>query len=137
MTTIGTGGFRDPSGVEEFEPEWLLRNGKTDTIEQMIERHEEAHRGDWQTFMRQSALDWRLYPQLTEKQIAEIRCPCLFIAGEHDPFADKRRLERLSSLVRGSRSFVVPGGSHKPHMVRENPIRVNDEILAFIRSYPI
>jgi len=137
LTTIGTGGFADPTGVEEFEPESLIETGQHDIINQMIERHEEAHRGDWQQFMRQSAIDWRLYPQLTADQIGGIRCPALFIAGEHDKFAGEERLKLLSNLVEGSRYVVVPGGSHSPHMLRESPVFVNDSILEFLAANPI
>lgn len=137
LTTIGTGGFCDPSGADEFEPEWLVQNGQQNFIRQMMERHEEAHKGNWQEFLRQSAKDWRLYPQLTEDQLCSIRCPSLFISGEHDQFAGEDRLKRLSSLVKGSRYLVVPGGSHRPHMLRESPVLVNDSILEFLASNPI
>jgi pimeloyl-ACP methyl ester carboxylesterase len=137
LTTIGTGGFCDPSGADEFEPEWLVQNGQQDIINQMIERHEEAHKGNWQEFLRQSAKDWRLYPQLSEDQLRSIRCPSLFISGEHDQFAGEERLKRLNSLVKGSRYLVVPGGSHRPHMLRESPVFVNDSILEFLASNPI
>ncbi|WP_325176720.1 alpha/beta fold hydrolase [Paenibacillus alkalitolerans] len=137
LTTIGTGGFADPSGVEEFEPESLIEKGEHETINQMIERHEEAHRGDWQQFMRQSAIDWRLYPQLTADQIGSIRTAALFITGEHDRFAGEERVKRLSSLVKGSQYLVVPGGSHRPHMLRESPVFVNDAILEFLAANPI
>jgi len=136
LTTIGHGGFADPTGVEEFEPEWLIRHEKHAMIESMLERHEEAHRGDWQEFMRQSALDWRLYPQLTAEQISGIRCPALFMAGQHDPFASEEKLRYLSSLVPGSRYVVVTNGSHRPHMLRESPVYVNDTILEFLASQP-
>lgn len=137
LTTIGSGGFCDPTGAEEFEPEWLVQTGQQDIINQMIERHEEAHKGNWQEFMRQSAKDWRLYPQLTEEQLSSIKCPSLFITGEHDKFVGEERLKRLGSLVKGSRYLVVPGGSHRPHMLRESPVFVNDSILEFLASNPI
>ncbi|WP_176706352.1 alpha/beta fold hydrolase [Paenibacillus hemerocallicola] len=137
LTTIGTSGFCDPAGVEEFEPEWIIRNGRQDFIDHMTERHEEAHRGNWQEHVRQSAIDWRLYPQLSEEQLGGIGCPALFISGEHDPFAGEERLIALSSLVKGSKYLIVPGGSHRPHMVRENPVYVNDAILEFLASNPI
>lgn len=137
LTTIGTGGFCDPTGVEEFEPEWLIQTRQQDFINQMIERHEEAHKGNWQQFMRQSAIDWRLYPQLTKDQLSSISCPALFITGEHDKFAGEERIKLLSSLVKGSRYLIVSGGSHRPHMLRESPIFVNDSILDFLASNPI
>jgi len=135
LTTIGTSGFADPSGADQFEPEWLLEHGPQETIEFAKERHEEAHRGNWQEFMRQSAKDWRLYPQLTREQIGGIGAPSLFISGEHDPFVGEERLKLLSSLVKNSRFLVVPGGSHRPHMQRESPSLVNDAILDFLASH--
>ncbi|HEY2493308.1 MAG TPA: alpha/beta hydrolase [Paenibacillus sp.] len=137
ITTIGHSGFNDPTGAEEFDPEWLIQNGKQDIIDQMIERHEDAHQGNWQEFMRQSAIDWRLFPQLTREQIRSIRCPALFIAGEHDPFANEEQLKLLTSLVEGSEYLVVPGGSHRPHILRESPIYVNDSILQFLNKHAI
>ncbi|MDQ0874261.1 pimeloyl-ACP methyl ester carboxylesterase [Paenibacillus sp. V4I3] len=132
LTTIGSSGFCDPTGVEEFEPEWLVENGKQDTINQMIERHMEAHKGNWQEHMRQSARDWRLYPQLSEVQLSSIKCPALFITGEHDQFVGEEKIIHLSSLVKGSKNLIVSNGSHRPHMLRENPSLVNDAILQFL-----
>ncbi|OKP98375.1 alpha/beta hydrolase [Paenibacillus sp. P46E] len=137
MTTIGSSGFKEPSGADEYEPEWLAAHGKDVIIQQMLERHEEAHRGNWQEFMRQSAADWRLFPQLTEEQIHSIGCPSLFIAGEHDPFVQEFQLQHLTALVKNSQYLVVPGGSHRPHMLRENPVMVNDAILHFLKQQPI
>ncbi|NOU70922.1 alpha/beta fold hydrolase [Paenibacillus sp. LMG 31458] len=132
LTTIGSSGFCDPTGVEEFEPEWLVENGKQDTINQMIERHMEAHKGNWQEHMRQSARDWRLYPQLSEEQLSSIKCPALFITGEYDQFVGEEKIRHLSSLVKGSNYLIVSNGSHRPHMLRENPSLVNDAILQFL-----
>lgn len=136
LTTIGTSGFADPTGEEKFEPEWLIANDKQDTINQMMERHEDAHRGNWQEHMRQAAIDWRLYPQLTKEQLSSISSPSFFITGEHDPFVGAEKINYLSSLVKGSRNLVVKGGSHRPHMAREQPILVNDEILEFLKANP-
>ncbi|WP_231637518.1 alpha/beta fold hydrolase [Paenibacillus sp. FJAT-27812] len=137
ITTIGTSGFCDPTGAEQFEPEWLLQTEQMDFINQMIERHEEAHKGNWQQYLRQSALDWTLFPQLTREQLGLIRCPALFITGEHDPFVGEEKLKLLVSIVKESSYLVVAGGSHRPHMIRENPVLVNDSILAFLDANPI
>ncbi|WMT42788.1 alpha/beta hydrolase [Paenibacillus sp. D2_2] len=137
LVTIGTSGFAEPAGVEEFEPEWLVENGQQELIEQMIERHEEAHLGNWQEFMRQSAIEWRYYPQLTDEQLSGIRCPSLFITGEHDPFAGEEKIQKLSSLVQGSQYLVVSDCSHRPHTVREKPVLVNDSILYFLSQTSI
>ncbi|MWV42015.1 alpha/beta fold hydrolase [Paenibacillus sp. HJL G12] len=137
LTTIGTSGFADPTGVEEFEPEWLIGHDRQDTIQQMTERHEEAHLGNWQEHMRQSAQDWRLYPKLSESQLKNISCPSLLITGEHDPFVGEEKIRRLGSLIQHSEIMVVQGGSHRPHMVREQPVQVNDRILQFLADHPI
>ncbi|MMZ59966.1 hypothetical protein D1872_220330 [compost metagenome] len=57
VTTIGCSGVACPEGADEFEPEWLIKNERYEMIHQMMERHEEAHQGNWQEFMRQSAQD--------------------------------------------------------------------------------
>ncbi|WJH36753.1 alpha/beta hydrolase [Paenibacillus sp. CC-CFT747] len=118
--------------MEEFEPDWLIQQGKQEMINQMMERHEEAHRGNWQEYMRQSAEDWRKYPQLTKEQLSRIACPALFITGEHDPFVGDQRIKQLSALVKGSSYLVVPGESHRPHMTRESPLLVNVTIMDFL-----
>ncbi|MNV67321.1 2-succinyl-6-hydroxy-2,4-cyclohexadiene-1-carboxylate synthase [compost metagenome] len=100
----------------------------------MIERHSEAHKGNWEEFMRQSAQDWRLYPQLTLEQLRSIQCPVLLITGEHDPFTGEDKVKQLASLIKESRYHVVQNGSHRPHMVRENPVAVNDMILQFLEE---
>ncbi|SFI50274.1 Pimeloyl-ACP methyl ester carboxylesterase [Paenibacillus sp. UNC496MF] len=126
LTTIGTSGFAEPEGADEYEPEWLLAHGKDDTIRLMAERHEEAVRGDW-----------RLYPQLTEAQLGGIRCPSLLVTGEHDPFVGEAKIRRLGALIEGSRTAVIAGGSHRPRMVREYPEQVNDLMLGFVGEHPI
>lgn len=137
LTTIGCSGFADPTGADDFEPEQLIHNGQQNVIDHMLVNHQAAHRGNWQEFMRQSARDWRLYPHLTVEQLSQIRCPSLFIAGEHDPFVHEEQLKTLCGLVKNSRYFIVPGGSHRPHMLREKPLLVNDEILNFLKENEI
>jgi pimeloyl-ACP methyl ester carboxylesterase len=84
----------------------------------------------------QAAQDWRRYPQLSEERISGIQCPALFITGEHDPFVGEEKIKQLSALVPKSSYLVVPGGSHGPHMLRENPTLVNETIFRFLAKYP-
>ncbi|UNK16145.1 alpha/beta hydrolase [Paenibacillus sp. N3/727] len=132
LTSIGQSGFVASMGSEEFEPEWLIKHKKYDFIKSMEERHLDAHQGNWQEFLRQKIRDWRTYPRLTDDQLRGISCPTLFIAGEYDQFAPEEELKRVTSLIPNSRYVVVPGGSHRPHMSRENPVFVNDTILQFL-----
>ncbi len=135
LTSIGQCGFIASMGSEEYEPEWLLENGRHDFINSMIERHMEAHRGNWQEFLSQKVRDWRAYPQLSNEQLRSIPCPTLFIAGEHDELAPEADLKRVTTLIHNSSYVVVPGCSHRPHMSRENPELVNDTILQFIEVH--
>jgi pimeloyl-ACP methyl ester carboxylesterase len=137
LTTIGCSGFADARGADEYEPEALVRSQQHATIAHMRTNHAEAHRGNWEEFMRQSARDWRLYPQLTSEQLSAIQAPALFISGEADSFVTEEQLKRLSGLVSGSQYWVVPGCSHRPHMLREKPEEVNDAVLSFLKQHRI
>jgi len=53
---------------------------------------------------------------------------------ESAEMASLQEVRRLASLVQGSEFLVVPGGSHRPHMIRENPLFVNDAILRFLAN---
>ncbi|MFD0717660.1 alpha/beta fold hydrolase [Paenibacillus sp. GCM10027626] len=134
ITSIGQSGFVASMQSEEFEPEWLLAHERHDFINMMKERHFEAHRGDWQQFLRQKVNDWRIYPQLSNEQLNSVVCPTLFIAGQYDPYAPEEDLKRVTSLIRNSRYVIVPDCSHRPHMIRENPVFVNDTIMQFLSS---
>lgn len=135
VTSIGQCGFVASTGSEEYEPEWLLQHNRVEFIESLKERHQEAHRGNWQEFLRQKLRDWRNYPQLYDEQLRSISCPALFIAGQFDELAPEEDLKRVTSLIPNSIYVVIPGGSHRPHMVRENPEFVNDTILEFIKTH--
>ncbi|MEK8128819.1 alpha/beta hydrolase [Paenibacillus filicis] len=134
LTSIGQSGFMASMGSEEFEPEWLIQNKKDDFIRSMEERHLDAHLGNWQEFLRQKIKDWRTYPQLTNDQLSSIPCPSLFVAGEYDEYAPEEDLKRVTSLIPHSRYVIVPGASHRPHMSRESPVFVNDNILQFLET---
>lgn len=135
LTSIGQCGFVAATGSEEFEPQVLIDNEKHDFITSIKERHFDAHQGNWQQFLQQKLTDWRKYPQLTDEQLQSISCPCLFIAGEHDVLAPEQDLQKITSLITNSNYVIVPGGSHRPHMIREQPIFVNDTILQFLARY--
>ncbi|WP_244491586.1 alpha/beta fold hydrolase [Paenibacillus jamilae] len=90
-------------------------------IHQMMERHEEAHQGNWQEFMRHSAQDWRQYPQLTRNELSCITCPALLIAGEHDDFATEEQLQELCLWVQDSRYLVAPGCIIDPTCLENSP----------------
>jgi len=137
LTSIGQCGFVACEGSEDFEPEWLLQNGREDFINSMIERHLEAHQGDWQEFLRQKVKDWRTYPRLSDEELSSIACPTLLIAGQYDELAPEDDLKRATALIRNSRYVIVPGCSHRPHMSGENPSFVNETILQFLKDHSL
>jgi len=137
LVTIGCSGFAEPQGADDFEPEALLRNGQQGIIDRMKANHEEAHRGNWQEFMHQSARDWRGYPRLTQEELSGIQAPSFFIAGENDPYASQAQLSFLCTLVKDSRYQIIPGCDHRPHMLGGNAPLVNHEILQFLLAHPL
>lgn len=132
IITIGTGGVADPTGADAFEPEALIQNHQTQLIERMTQLHHDAHGGDWQHHMRQSARDWRLYPSLTDKEWAKLTMPMLLIGGEHDTFASPQRLEAMGHRCPQAVIWSVPKGGHRPHMPMEQCQVVNERCLTFL-----
>lgn len=129
LVTIGGAAFPRADGSGDFLPEALEQNGKTDFIEDMKARHHDAHRGDWQTFLRMTVADWRAHPSLTDEEWRAIRCPALFINGAQDSLGScAELLERVPS----AQIFEVPESGHRPHFVGEHAQEVNARILAFL-----
>lgn len=134
IITIGCCGFADPTGADDYEPEALIKNNQSELIELMKVQHAEAHGGDWQYFMHQSAQDWRRYPDLSENAWSKLTMPMLFIAGEHDPFTSRQRLLDMQVRCPQAEIWAVPSCSHRPHMPTENAKEVNDRMLDFLKS---
>lgn len=134
ITTIGCGGIADPTGSADYEPEALIRNNQTEFIELIKVQHADAHGGDWQHHMRQSVLDWRKYPNLSESEWSKLTMPLFFIGGEKDPFASQEKLLSLQTKCQQAKIWIVPGGSHRPHMPTENVKEVNSKILDYLKS---
>lgn len=133
LVTIGGAAFPRPAGAKDFLPENLLKNNSLDFIEDMKARHAEAHRGDWQTYLRNTVADWQQQPSLTEEEWKNITCPAFFINGENDPFGT---CEELQAKVPSAKIYKVLGGSHHPHFVGEQIDDINKMILEFIsRSF--
>ena len=91
--TLGGGAYPRVDGAEHFLPENLIRRNFTDFIEDMKRRHYEAHKGDWKTYLRNTASDWQSHPSLTDDEWNAINCPAFFINGEKDPFGTCAELQ--------------------------------------------
>lgn len=131
LVTIGGGAYARPNGADDYLPENLLKRNDTDLIEDMRLRHLDAHKGDWQTYLRMTVADWKNHPNLSDDEWNSIKCPALFINGENDPFGT---CTELQEKVPSSRIYEVKGGGHRPHFVGEQVEEVNSLILNFLKE---
>lgn len=131
LVTIGGGAYPRTEGADSFLPEALLEKGDTAFIEDMKVRHYEAHRGDWQTYLRTTVADWKTHPNLTDEEWAAIKCPTFFINGETDPFGT---CAELKEKVPTAKVYEVKDGGHRPHFVGEQAKELNSMILDFYRG---
>ena len=129
LVTIGGAAYPRPEGAEDCLPENLIKNGATDFIEDMKVRHADAHRGDWQTYLRNTVADWKTHPSLTDDEWKKISCPAFFINGENDPFGT---VEELKEKIPSAEVYKVIGGGHRPHFVGEQIEDINSRILDFL-----
>lgn len=129
LVTIGGAAYPRPEGVADCLPENLLKNGNTGFIEDIKARHYDAHRGDWQTYLRNTVADWQNHPSLTDAEWQHITCPAFFINGEHDTFGT---CEEMQEKVPSAKIYRVIGGGHRPHFVGEQIDDINKSILDFL-----
>jgi pimeloyl-ACP methyl ester carboxylesterase len=63
--------------------------------------------------------------------IGRIAAPTLLLAGERDPLAPPRTMERMAQAIRDSRLVVLPGAGHLAHL--ECPEAFNATVRDFLR----
>lgn len=63
-----------------------------------------------------------------------IAAPTLLLAGERDPLAPPRTMEKMQQAIRGSKLVVLPGAGHLAHL--EYPAAFNAAVREFLRSVP-
>lgn len=134
VITIGNGGVIDSAGAADFEPEALIQQNATDFIDNVKSLHAQAHKGNWQEYCHQEVRDWKNHPNLQEAEWKRITMPMLLIAGEHDGFATKERLENIKKVCPQAEIFIVEGCGHRPHFPGEQAKLVNDRMFAFLRK---
>jgi pimeloyl-ACP methyl ester carboxylesterase len=137
LVSIGCDGFPFAENVYDYLPENLIKNEQYDVIEQMKNKHFDAHRGNWQEFMRQSVYDNDLYPNLSKEQLGSISAPVFIIAGENDTLIKKEELEEAKVLIPHCEVLITPNGQHNTHMLGEHTIEINRRILDFLQRYAI
>jgi pimeloyl-ACP methyl ester carboxylesterase len=65
---------------------------------------------------------------------ARIAAPTLLLAGEKDPLAPPKTMERMQAAIRGSKLVVLPGAGHLAHL--EYPAAFNAAVRDFLQSVP-
>ena len=137
LVSIGCDGFPFAEDVYDFLPENLIKNENYDFIEQMKNKHFDAHQGNWQEFMRQSVYDNDHYPNLSKNQLKSISAPVFIIAGENDTLINKAELSESENLIPNCEVFIVPQGQHAAHMLGKYTMEVNRKIMDFLNQNPI
>lgn len=132
LVTIGGAAYPHPEGAADCLPENLLKTGNVDFIEDIKVRHQEAHRGDWETYLRNTVADWLQHPNLSDSEWNNITCPAFFINGEKDPFGS---CEEMQEKVPAADIYKVAGGGHRPHFVGEQIDDINNRILDFLSKH--
>lgn len=137
LTSIGCDGFPFAENAYDFLPENLLKNQQYDVIEQMKNKHFEAHRGNWQEFMRQSVYDNDIYPNLSRENLRSIAAPVFIIVGENDTLINKEELEEAKTLIPHCQVLITPNGQHSTHMLGEHTLEINRRIGDFLHENAI
>jgi len=66
--------------------------------------------------------------------LPRVAAPTLLIAGERDPLAPPRTMERMRDAIPGARLAVLPGCGHLAHL--EDPSGFNAAVGGFLRGLP-
>ncbi|MEM5770104.1 MAG: alpha/beta hydrolase [Bacillota bacterium] len=136
LVSIGYSGLPYPKDEsDEFLAEGLLRNRQFDIINEINRKHFDAHKGDWQGFLRKTQIDDNSYTDLGEERVRAIAAPVFLIAGEHDPYSTPQQHERMKQLLPGCEVMECKGGSHNVHMVGEHTVAINKAILSFLERH--
>jgi pimeloyl-ACP methyl ester carboxylesterase len=72
------------------------------------------------------------FPPLTKDEVRSVRTPTLLLCSEHSPSLFRRLIDRLEELLPNVETVKVPNASHIMH--EDNPVFVNEQILAFLSS---
>jgi len=137
LITIGTASFPTDgikSNADNFEYHVLRNQEDKEFIDLLINNHYDAHKGDWKSFSRISIENWRKYPNVTKNDLKQIKSPAMFIAGENDKAIMSSHIEELINQVENSRSKIIEGCGHGPHLITEKPILLNNIILEFLNK---
>ena len=102
---------RDPSGMSDDELAVMARNRETLALL------------TWEPWMHNPKLKHRLH---------RVDVPALFVRGESDGLVSQNYLEAYARLLPRSRTTVIPGAGHAPHL--EQPQAFVSAVLQFLQE---
>lgn len=93
-----------PERIVERRPEWA------DDLAQLHDTHRGP--GYWQDLLRQMSPMWRVEPNYTLDQIAQIAAPALLIAGERDHFGHLDQQVAMRRALPNAELCIAPAAGH-------------------------
>jgi pimeloyl-ACP methyl ester carboxylesterase len=124
----------DKEKAKDYEPDNLVRNGYAKWIELIEVNHYEAHKGDWQYFVKRTMYNWNKYCYISDKDLQQISIPCMVIVGEKDNRIFEENLARLEALIKALRIERVKRCGHGPHVIFDKPLETNELIIEFLKG---
>lgn len=122
------------SNADNFEYHIINNEEDKDFINLLIKNHYDAHKGDWKAFAKTSVMNWRKYPDLSSEELKRLNFPSMFIAGSEDQSIIKEHIESLAKEVENSKSSIIKGCGHGPHLINEKPLLLNNIIHDFLND---
>lgn len=95
------------------------------TLRERVFRH-----GNPQPAALEGGLNILRYENLRPR-LAEIQCPTLLIAGEHDALFRRAAAEKTQALINAAELSVIPGAGHAPFL--SHPDAFLDSLLPFLK----
>jgi pimeloyl-ACP methyl ester carboxylesterase len=127
LISPGTGrptGYRMPS-VERLHQIWP----------DSLRRLHSAHHGHdhWRSLVTLLQEDSAGLPEISAETLAQVRCPILLLAGDHDEPTRRRQARRFAEVNPRARYVEIMGAAHAAHLERpDNVARVIGDFLAEI-----
>ena len=116
LTSIGSGGSRNPD-IQKYLEKLMAEDGSNPwphIAREQEERHREAHRGDWRTFMVMNLASFVVYPDFSAADLRRLNMPFLLAHGSRDPFVSHGEVVRLRQCCPRFTHRVIEGAGHSP-----------------------
>jgi pimeloyl-ACP methyl ester carboxylesterase len=102
--TLGLLDKMTPERIAARQPEWAAR------LTQLHDTHH--HAGYWQELLRQMLPFWRVEPNYSIEQLAQVAAPTLLVAGERDHFGHLDQQIAMRRAIPRSELCIAPVAGH-------------------------